>query len=199
METGLMYQINTERLIIRNFKPEDWKDLYEYLSDPTVVKFEPYEVFTEEQCHQEAVRRSNQESFLAVCLKGTGKLIGNIYFEQQEPKVFSTWEIGYVFNLKYQGHGYATESCRAIISNGVKNLGTRRVVAMCDPNNGPSWKLLERLGFRREGHLLKNVFFKVDEKNGPIWKDTFEYAILSEEWKSGNKQLIAIKLNINDS
>lgn len=58
----------------------------------------------------------------------------------------------------------------------------RRVVAMCNPENISSWKLLERLKMRRKGHLLKNIYFKVDENGEPIWIDTYEYGILADEW-----------------
>lgn len=53
---------------------------------------------------------------------------------------------------------------------------------MCNPENTALWKLLERLNMRREGHLQKNIFFKYDEKRKPIWNDTYEYAVLSDEW-----------------
>jgi hypothetical protein len=45
-----LHEIETDRIVIRKFTPEDWKDLYDYLSDATVVKFEPYDTFTEVQC-----------------------------------------------------------------------------------------------------------------------------------------------------
>jgi RimJ/RimL family protein N-acetyltransferase len=176
--------IETERLVIRDFEPDDWKDLFDYLSRPEVVKFEPYEVFTEAQCKEEAVRRSSQEFFRAVCLKNTGQLIGNVYFNRQEPKTFATWELGYVFNSKYWGHGYAAESCRAVLNHAFTRLQTRRVVAECNTQNTASWKLLERLHLRREGHYLKKSYFKCDENGNPIWQDVFEYAILSDEWLS---------------
>jgi len=53
---------------------------------------------------------------------------------------------------------------------------------MCNPLNEPSWRLLERLGMRREGHLIKNIYFKKDECGNPIWADTLEYAVLASEW-----------------
>lgn len=53
---------------------------------------------------------------------------------------------------------------------------------MCNPLNKPSWKLLERLGFRREGHLRQNIFFKRDNKGQPVWQDTFEYAIITDDY-----------------
>lgn len=176
-----MIIIETKRLTLRRFRPDDWKGLFEYLSDERVVKFEPYEPFSEEKCKKEAERRSSDKNFWAVCQKESGKLIGNIYFENTLPK-FSTWEIGYIFNADYQGKGYATESCKAIINFAVRNLGARRVTADCNPENIKSWTLLERLNFRREGRFIKNIYFKRDAKGNPVWQDTYEYAVLAEEW-----------------
>ena len=174
-----MQQLETERLVIRRFKEEDWKDLYEYLSDEEVVRYEPYQAFSIEASQNEAKSRAERPAFLAVCLKENNKLIGNIYFAKQE---FKTWEIGYVFNRSYQGRGYATEAANAVIAYGFNTRGARRIVAMCNPLNTASWRLLERLGMRREGHLKQNIYFKKDEKGNPIWSDTYEYAILKDEY-----------------
>ena len=171
--------METNRLLLRRFTPDDWKDLFEYLSQDSVVKYEPYDVFTEESSKQEAVKRSKDKNFWAVCLKDSGKLIGNIYLAAQD---FDTWELGYVFNADYQGNGYATEAARAMVDYVFKNHNARRVIAMCNPLNEPSWKLLERLGMRREGHLLQNIYFKKDANGCPLWSDTFEYGILAAEW-----------------
>lgn len=58
-----MLILETDRLIIRKFRYDDWYDLYEYLSQPIVVKYEPYDVFTEEQSKQEAEYRSKEDFF----------------------------------------------------------------------------------------------------------------------------------------
>ncbi len=176
--------METERLFIRKFAPDDWQDLYEYLSQEEVVKYEPYEVFTEDGSKKEVVSRSKNEAFGAVCLKDSGKLIGNVYLSKQD---FDTWELGYVFNKNYQGYGYATEAAKALLNDIFNNQNAYRVVAMCNPLNEPSWKLLERLGLRREGHLIKNIFFKKDKNGEPIWSDTYEYAILKDEWMQRTK------------
>lgn len=176
--------METERLLLRRFRAGDWKDLFEYLSDESVVRYEPYETYSEEACMEEAESRAKNGSFWAVCLKGNGKLIGNVYFERQEPKDFSTWEIGYVFNSAYHRKGYATESCRRILGYGFNELNAHRIIAMCDPENTASWKLLERLGMRREGRMLQKAFFRRDEKGDPVWHDAYLYAILSEEWRA---------------
>lgn len=174
--------LTTARLVLRPFTQEDWRDLHEYLSQDDVVLYEPYGVYTEEQSRDEALRRACDSSFWAVCLAQTGKVIGNVYFAQQQPVEFSNWELGYVFNGRYQKSGYATEACRAVLGYGFTGCSVRRVCAMCNPLNTSSWRLLERLGFRREGHLIQNIFFKQDEYGKPIWCDTYEYALLKEEW-----------------
>ena len=111
--------IETQRLLIRPFDSADWEDLHEYLSDGQVVRFEPYGVFTADESRQEAVRRSNDPAFWAVCLKDGGKLIGNLYLAGQS---FDTWELGYVFNARYQGKGYATEAAEALLERGAKEV-----------------------------------------------------------------------------
>lgn len=177
-----MFILETDRLIIRKFSPVDWKDLYEYLSQETVVKYEPYDVYNKEESRQEAVNRSKNDAFLAVCLKENNKLIGNVYFQQQEPKEFLTWEIGYVFNPAYYGQGYATEASKRVLKYGFEELNAHRVIAMCNPENTSSWRLMERLGMIREGHFRKPAFFKRTNEGKPMWHDAYQYSILAEEF-----------------
>lgn len=174
--------METERLILRRFQPEDWQDLHEYLSDEQVVKFEPYRPFTEEQSREEAERRAGDRCFLAVCLRETGKLIGNLYFAAQQPDEFMIWEIGYVFSRMYQGKGYATEAVNRLMEHIFEDLNAHRVEANCNPQNTPSWRLLERLHLRREGHFLQKVFFFTDDEGEPLWHDAYAYGMLRNEW-----------------
>lgn len=172
--------MQTERLIIRRFKPEDGADLYDYLSREEVVRFEPYGVFSQKEANQAAAGRSKNEAFWAVCLKDSGKLIGNLYFAKGE---FDTWELGYVFHSDFWGKGYACEAAKALIDDAFREQKAHRIVAMCNPKNERSWRLLERLGMRREGFLRQNVWFKTDETGCPLWNDTYEYGILAQEWE----------------
>lgn len=175
--------IITDRLIIRNFKESDGQSLYEYLSDEDVVLYEPYGVFTESQAKEEARLRSIDNAFYAVCLRGNKKLIGNLFLEKGD---YDSWELGFVFNKSYQGMGYGYESAEALIDFAFNKLHARRIIAMCNPKNKPSWTLLERLDMRREGTLLQNIYFKKDEEGNPLWCDTFEYAILKDEWNNNH-------------
>ncbi len=172
--------METSRLSLRRFSPDDHADLHEYLSDERVVKYEPYGAYTTEQSRTEAIRRSADKRFWAVCLKESGKMIGNIYMADEG---FDCREIGYVFNAKYWGQGFATEAARAVITDAFENHTARRIIAQCNPLNISSWRLLERLGFRREGHLIGNIWFKKDNSGRPIWADTYLYAVLKQEWR----------------
>ena len=174
-----MCSITTPRLCIRPFAADDWRDLYEYLSQEEAVRFEPYDAFTEDEARREALDRSRDGDYHAVCLLGEGKLIGSLYLSRRD---CGTMEFGYVFNPKYWGSGYATEAARALMTRAFEDGSARRIAAGCDPRNERSWKLLERLGFRREGRLIKNVWFKKDASGAPIWKDTYLYGLLKEEW-----------------
>jgi len=179
-----MLILETDRLIIRKFCSDDWYDLYECLSQETVVKYEPYNVFSQEECVQEAINRSQNDAFFAVCLKENNKLIGNVYFQQQQPKEFLAWEIGYVFNPEYYGKGYATEACKRVLKYGFEQLGAHRVIGKCNPENTSSYRLLERLSMIREGHFRKPAFFRKSNEGKPRWHDAYQYSILEEEFIS---------------
>lgn len=170
-----MEMIRTERLILRPFRTSDTNDLYEYLSDMETVKFEPYDPMTFDQVREELQRRISSDEMIAVEMKSTGKLIGNLYLGYRE---FNTREIGYVFNRTYWGKGFAKEAAGAIIGKAFDE-GVHRIYAECDPLNPNSWHLLESLGFVREAHFRKNVYFHMDG-DMPIWKDTYVYSLLNE-------------------
>ena len=167
--------VETERLILRRFREADLADLYAYLSNPRVVAFEPYEPMTLEQVRENLAWRISTEEMIAVELKATGKLIGNVYLGRRE---FDALELGYVFDDRYWHRGYARESCERLIKLAFAS-GVHRIYAECDPENAASWGLLERLGFTREGRLRQNVFFRKDPAGNPLWKDTFLYGLLN--------------------
>jgi RimJ/RimL family protein N-acetyltransferase len=172
--------IKTKRLLIRNFTEDDYNDLYEYLSAKETYKFEPGEPITIETAKRLCIERSKSNDFLAVQLKN--KVIGHIYLSQIKPEKLMTWEAGFIFNRKYQGKGYATESLTAVIEYGFENMNIHKIIAHCSPKNVSSWKLLERVKMRREGKLRENIYFNNDENGNPIWLDTYEYGLLKKDF-----------------
>lgn len=165
----------TERLILRRYTENDLQDLYEYLSNPNVVKFEPYMPMVMEEVKDNLKWRISTDEMIAVQLKSENKMIGNVYLGKRD---FDSLEIGFVFNEKYWKKGYAKESCEKLVEEAFK-MGIHRIYAECDPMNQNSWGLLEKMGFLKEGHLRKNVYFFKDENQQPIWKDTFIYSKLN--------------------
>ena len=171
--------VETERMILRRFQESDLADLHEYLSDPNVVAYEPYKPMDLEEVKQNLAWRISTDEMIAVELKDNQKLIGNVYLGNRE---FDALEIGFVFHAQYQHRGYAQESCKKLIDLAFEK-GIHRIYAECDPDNGHSWKLLERLGFAREAHFRQNVYFWKDGEGNPIWKDTYVYAMLNQSAK----------------
>lgn len=86
-------------------------------------------------------------------------------------------ELGWVLDPGYTGRGYATEAIRAVIDVCFGPLGLRRVHAGCFADNEPSWRLMERLGMRREEFSRKTALHRSGE-----WLDGMNYGILAEEW-----------------
>lgn len=166
----------TKRLILRRFRESDLQDLYEYLSDPEVVAYEPYKPMTLAETKENLQWRISTEEMIAVEEKATGRMIGNVYLGKRE---FEALELGYVFRRDRWGKGFARESCEALINLAFRS-GVHRIYAECDPKNPNSWQLLQRLGFRREGTLKQNVYFWKDAEGNPIWKDTYLYARLAD-------------------
>lgn len=153
----------TDRLILSRFSENDLLDLFEYLSDPEVVKFEPYRSMTLEEVCQELRLQIASDEMVAVELKSSGKLIGNVYLGKRDNNAL---EIGFVFNKDYWKQGYAMESCAAVIREAFSS-GVDRIIAHCDPKNQDSWRLLEKLGFTQTAHLKQNVYFWKDDRGQP--------------------------------
>jgi RimJ/RimL family protein N-acetyltransferase len=173
----------TKRLIIRNFTEDDYKDLYEYLSDPITYIYEPGQPITLKESKKLCKERSKSNIFIAVELKKEKKLIGHIYFNQIEPKEYNIFEIGYIFNKNFQGYGYATEAAKKVIEHGFTKLKIHKIIAGCDPKNKKSWKLLERLGMKREEKFKQHAYFRKTDKGEPIWHDAYSYGLLRDEYR----------------
>lgn len=168
--------LETERLIIRKFMEGDLKEILDYTSDPEVMRYLPENTFTKEDA-EEFINKNiykKPEEF-AVILKDENKLIGNIIFHTwYEP--FKTWEIGWVFNREYHRKGLASEAAAKVLKYGFETLNLHRVIATCDPRNTSSYKVMEKIGMRREGRNIKCVNINNE------WLDEYFYAILDEEW-----------------
>lgn len=168
-------RIETDELIIRNFELSDENDLCEYMLQRVNAEFEAYPDFTAEKGRKEIEFRSQSDEFFAIELKKEHKVIGNIYLGKRD---FNSRELGYVLNENYQHRGYGSTASKAIIEY-MFNNGVHRIYAECAPQNTCSWKVMEKIGMKREAHFIKNVSFHKDKNGEPIYWDTYVYAVLN--------------------
>ncbi len=170
-----MMNLITERLLIRKLESTDWEAVYEYTSNPTVMKYIPEGVFSKEDTMAFVLDNvGNSAEKFAVILKEENVLIGHIDFHRYFGN--HTYEIGWVFNPKFYNKGFATEAASAILKHGFDTMNLHRIIATCQPENPPSYRIMEKIGMRREG------FFKKCIPHGEEWWDEYYYAILREEW-----------------
>ncbi|GAB3069182.1 GNAT family N-acetyltransferase [Pedococcus soli] len=86
-------------------------------------------------------------------------------------------ELAWVLDPAHTGHGYATEAARELLRLCFNDLGMHRVTATCFADNAPSWRLMERVGLRRELHAQADALHRSGK-----WMDTYGYALTAVEW-----------------
>ncbi|MFC4302160.1 GNAT family N-acetyltransferase [Cohnella boryungensis] len=178
-----MQQIETHRLILRNFSETDSQGLLEYLANPRVNCFLDDKISTLEEAALKVQKRSEDDSYVAVCLIDSGHLIGELFYLKEEP---DTYSIGWHFNAQFEGKGYASESIMAFLKYLFIQLGARRLYAYVEDDNYRSQKLCERLGMRKEGYFIEFVSMTKYEDGSPKYENTFQYALLKKEWLINN-------------
>ncbi len=149
-----MEPIQTERLIIRNFRIEDWCDLHEMIVQYQANEYSKYDhqwPTAEEEYPKIAKWFSEGDSYLAVCLPATGKVIGFVCLNRADHEDGLAFDMGYIFNSDYHGQGYATEACQAAIHRAFGQLEAVKLVAGTPLGNKASVDLLLRLGFHEVG------------------------------------------------
>jgi len=117
---------------------------------------------------------------LAIVTKADDRLIGRCGFDITGPES-TEGVVGYAMHRDYWGQGYMTEAVRALAGLGFGKLNLHRVWAEADPRNIGSWRVLGKVGMRREGHLIENAFENRD------WCDSYIYAILDREWEGASR------------
>lgn len=175
--------IHTERLHIRNLMATDLNDFHIYRSNPEITLYQGFDVMDLKQA-EEFIKRQENKLFgkpgewvqYAIEEKLTGKLIGDcaIKLEENDSRIA---EIGMTISHLHQKKGFAKEAMLGIVDFlfAVKNI--HRIQETVDVENIASIKLIESIGFRKEGHFIENIFF-----NGK-WGSEFQYAMLKREWQ----------------
>lgn len=110
-------------------------------------------------------------------VKALKRVVGNAGFNTQKIGEERQGMIGWTLGKAFEGNGYATEAATALLDHLFSVGEFHRVCAKTSPDNEKPWRLMERLGMRREAHFIKNCF------HDGVWVDECLYAILAEEWR----------------
>ena len=175
--------IHTERLILRLFTKDDLEAVYDLQSRPEVARYlywSPRDRRGAAESLQEKLKCTRIEAEgdilnLAVELAPGGPVIGDLMLHYVSA-LHQQAEVGYIFHPDAQGRGLATEATRAVIDLAFRALKVHRVFGQIDARNTASARVLERLGMRREAHLVENEWVKGE------WTDEVIYAVLAADW-----------------
>ena len=170
--------LETERLIIRDFTPEDAPALHEIFGDEeTMENCEPAYDFAKTQKFLEEFCIGRKGAAAAV-LKDTGKVIGYILFKSLgEDPAEDVYEIGWIFNRAYWRQGYAYESCSRVIDYAFRELYAHKIMAEAI-DAVKSVSLMKKLGMKQEGVQRSHT-----GDNAGGWADLYLYGLLREEWE----------------
>ena len=179
-------QLETERLILREFRADDFDVVHAYGSDPAVVRFMPWGPNTPEETREFLQRKFDEQatdprpSFdMVVVERVSGQVLGSVGLRLNAGRTQGV--LGYCYARHAWGRGIATEAARAMLRFGFEELGLHRIHATCDAQNIGSARVLEKIGMRREGHRIEDIYQR------GRWRDTLAYAILAREWR-GNQE-----------
>ncbi|WP_168207514.1 GNAT family N-acetyltransferase [Microlunatus elymi] len=182
--TPIEWPVRTERLSLRGYLPDDLDALWSYEQLSEVQRWLGWAPHSPADLREAMEGESSTTTHVMVLLGTTN--IGHIMIMPRD-----SWaqadvadrakgleaELGWMFDPAYAGNGYATEAVGAVIGLCFDQLKVRRIHAGCFADNTPSWRLMERLGMRREEHSRATAL----HRDG-TWHDGLMYALLREEW-----------------
>lgn len=183
-DTEVVYPLSTKRLVLRPFKPDDFPDFAAYHRLPEVYKYLYCPVPDDATLRRRfdgglspAFAEQSDLFRLAIERQNEPGVVGQIALTLDSKKAQQA-EFGFILNPSFFGRGYASEAARRMLDLGFQKFQLHRIFARIDTENLASIRLVERLGFRREGHFIENDFY--DGK----WGDEYIYALLAKEWMS---------------
>jgi RimJ/RimL family protein N-acetyltransferase len=177
-------ELTTARLILREYVAADWSAVHAYQSDERYLEHYPWESRTEadvrefvQQIVGWAAAQPRHRFQLAITLADGGDLIGSCGLRLSEPGA-TTGDIGCELAPACWRQGYASEALAAILEFGFGELGLNRIETHTVSENAPAIRLVERLGFTREG--MHREVLRVRGR----WRDLAWFGLLKREWEA---------------
>jgi RimJ/RimL family protein N-acetyltransferase len=180
--------LETPRLVLRRFTPEDVDNVWELDSDPEVMRHltggqpTPYDDTRDLAIPRFLAYHQEHEGlgYWAAEERATGEFIGRFHLKRDRSD-HASLEVGYRLKRSVWGQGYATDAVRALVRKAFEDLDAPRVTAYTTTENGASWRVMEKAG-------LSFVRAFVLEAPGR-WhhgREAVEYALSRQEWESGS-------------
>lgn len=178
-------ELTTSRLALRNLEPNDGPRVFGYHRHPDVARFQSWgtesvdvvQTYIRGLAGVEPGEQPGNWYQVGIYLLDGDKLIGDCGFRlpANDP---AQAEVGMTLAPEFQGKGYAIEALRALFDYLFVTLKKHRIFGSVDPQNVSSIRLQERIGMRKEAHMVKSLWFRRE------WVDDVIYAMLEEEWNS---------------
>lgn len=180
-------RIETERLILRPFVPDDLDAMYEnWTSDERVTEFLRWPTHKNKEASRSILNTWIESYSLpdfyqwAILPKDLGDPIGTISVVDKNEKL-DIMHIGYCIGSRWWHRGYTSEAFSAIIPFLFLEVGVNRIESQHDPNNPNSGKVMKKCGLKYEGTLRQADF----SNKGIV--DACMYSLLRSEWESGQR------------
>ena len=176
--------LKTERLLLRPFELSDIDAVLEYAKDPEWAEFlsdgvpQPYTRRNAEEFVAGRMLAPSSQFSWAIVLEGV--CVGDVTLIVNSKH--ERGEIGYSLAKAHWGRGLMAEAARAVVDWAFAERGLHRISSNADVRNRRSWRVMEKLGMRREGLFRSH---RKDPRPGFPRIDTFYYSLLREEWKQG--------------
>ena len=184
--SAVAWPVRTERLALRPATPDDVDATYAFRRLPELAEWVTHDVQSRDDYAAMFLAPDRISSTLV--MERDGVVVGDLMIriedawaqaEVADEARGTQAELGWTLDPAYGGQGLATEAVAELLRICFEDLGLRRVTALCFADNEPSWRLMERLGMRRESH---NVADSLHRTRG--WLDGFGYALLAGEWRA---------------
>jgi len=185
---------STNRLILREFQEEDWRDIHEYSCDARLTYYLNWGPNTDEQTkafvkrairHQSEIPRTHFE--LAIVNSEANRIVGNCRLVSIVHRDRSS-ELHCIVRREDWGKGFGSEAISTLLAIGFEDFKLHRIFSVVDPEDAVSARVLEKCGFQREGHLREHLWVKGQ------WRDSLLYAILDYEWAQQTGRPIELEL-----
>jgi RimJ/RimL family protein N-acetyltransferase len=184
--SAVSWPVRTERLSFRPSTAEDADPIFDIRAIPEVSEWLPV-LPTDRTAWTERFREPARMA-VTLALELDGTIIGDLFLhledawaqaEIADQAKNTVAEVGWVITPEHAGRGLATEAAEALLRVCFEDLRVRRVKALCFADNVASWKIMEKLGMRREEYNVADSLHRSGR-----WLDGMGYAILADEWRA---------------